>query len=65
MARGCSTVVELTPRNQQVMSSNPPVLGYLKQTLDLFQLFFTKGVSLIRSLKEVHLHRCIVKANFN
>ena len=42
--QGCSNAIEQTPLNQGFFSS-----------FYLFLLFFTSGVALIKSLKEVHL----------
>ena len=51
MVSSCSTVVELTPRNQEGVSSNPANL-----------LSFICGVFFIWSLEEVHLYLCVAKA---
>ena len=56
---GCSTVVEHTPCNQDVMGSNPSWCWAILFFFNLFLLSFNSGVSLIRSLKEVHLKLCV------
>ena len=61
MGRGCSTEVEHMPWNREVVGSNP--LGrWAFFYFYLFLLSFTSALSLIRSLKEVHLLLCVVKA---
>ena len=51
---GCSTAVEHTTRNQEVVGSNPTGCRAFF-FFDLFLLSFTGGVPLIRSLKEMHI----------
>ena len=54
--RGCCLVVEHTPRNMEVVGSNPAGCWAFSSSFDLFSLTlpdflsFTSGVSLIRSL---------------
>ena len=64
MGRGCSAAVEHTPRNLEVVGLNPArccafFLFFfslpLSTSLYLCLLSFTNEVSIIRSLKEVHL----------
>ena len=52
---GCSTLVEPTAHNQEVVDSNPTRCLALFFSYYLFLLSFTSGVSSIRSLKVVHL----------
>ena len=57
MGRGCSTAVERSPRNLEVVGSNPVGCWAFFFFFDfryLFLLSFTIGVSFIRSLKDVH-----------
>ena len=55
IGRGCSTVVDCSPFNKEVEGSNPTGTRAFFFFFYLFLLSFTIGVSLIRSLKEVHL----------
>ena len=58
---GCSTAVEHTPFNLEVEGSTP--IGHISSScFDLFFLSFTSAVSLIRSVKEVHIQLCVVQA---
>ena len=54
MGRGCSTAVEHTPHNQEVLGLNPSGCWAFFYFY-LFLLSFASGVSLIVSLKEVYL----------
>ena len=50
-----ASVVEHKPRNLEVMGSNPAGRWAFSSSSYLFPLYVSSGVSLIRSLKEVHL----------
>ena len=52
--RGCSTVVELTPCNLEVVGLNPAGCWAFSSSF-YFPSLVHSGVSLIRFLKEVHL----------
>ena len=54
LGHGCSTVAEHTPYKQEVVGLNPAGCGAFF-FCHLLPLSFTTGVSLIRSVKEVHL----------
>ena len=60
---GCSTAVEHTPSNLEVVDSNPAECWAFSPSFDFFSLSLpiTRGVSLIRSLKEELLLLCVVE----
>ena len=62
LGHGCSTAVVQTPRNLYVVGSNPARYMAFSSSFYLFLLFFTSGVFFIRSLGEVNLYLCVVKA---
>ena len=61
LGHSCSTAVEHISCNQEVVGLNPAVGFFLLLHLLSFPTL-NSGVSLIGSLKEVHLYLCVVKA---
>ena len=57
----CSTAIEHTPRNLEVVGSNLARCQDIYFFFYLFLLSNTSGVSLIRFLKDEHLKLCVVK----
>ena len=62
MGCGCSTVVEHSPYNLDAVGTNPAGCLAFFFFFYLVLLSFTCRSSLNKSLKEVHLYLCVVKA---